>query len=310
MTQPAKRRVRKIVNMKLGEISLVEAGANQHSSLPIVKSAHGAPDNQPQHHVQKEGDMPEAEHYDDAPGEGGLAMFTEDGEVVFLSDDDLEDVADALEAIDGMSDDGDDDGTIGKIKKAMSLLPLALSSAHHQGIAVAQAGEIIAKMADDDDDADDGYFVDDEGNEIDLDNLSPELRARLEAGDAAFLEVAKNAAVQERADWIAKAHTLGIDRPDVTGPLLMRMAQGRSTDEDADLVTELLANANNVQKNRDLLNEIGDRGGDVGAAGYAYAMADQIAKTGAAETKEQAVAKAFEMNPELYQQYLRERAGG
>lgn len=309
MTPPTQRRVRKIVGMKLGEISLVEAGANQHSKLPIMKSADAAPDYQPTHRMQKkEGDMPEAEHYDDAPSKGGLAMFDQDGEVVYLSDDDLEDVADALDAIADMNEDGDEDGTIGKIKKAMSLLPMALSSAHHQASALMDAGEIISKMADDDDDG--GFYFDADSGEIDIDSLSPGLRARLEAGDAAFLEVAKNAAIEERTAWIAKAYTLGIDRSDVTGPLLMRMAQGRSTGEDADLVTELLANANNVQKNRDLLAEIGDRGGDVGAAGYAYAMAGEIAKSGGAQTKEQAVAKAFEMNPELYAQYLRERAGG
>ena len=104
---------------------------------------------------------------------------------------------------------------------------------------------------------------------------------------------------------VAKSYDVGVS-PEVLGPVLKRMAETLSY-EDCEVVAKALDSASVA---REMFEDLGSTG--LGSNSDVLTQVDQIidgyvAKSGNGETREQLVAKTFEMNPEAYDDYLRER---
>ena len=92
-------KAKRLTKMRLDEVSLVDAGANQHARAVIVKRAHHATPNE-------EADMPQLQQVDDVNDVGGVSGGDDEFEYVLVDEDGNE-----IELADGDDDgdDGDDD---------------------------------------------------------------------------------------------------------------------------------------------------------------------------------------------------------
>lgn len=142
-----------------------------------------------------------------------------------------------------------------------------------------------------------------------LKSLPEAIRKRLqdaeEKAKAAEEAVAKARDEQERTEAIAKAKDLKVGDPAVVGPLLLRVAKGMTTADDAKALTDLLKAAGEVSAQSALFKSIGS---DVAVDGdpeeLLKAKADEIQKANAGMTFEQAYVKAMEQSPALYNAYV------
>lgn len=321
-----------LTDMKIGEISLVDDGANADARIVIVKRAQTDADTHNPEAEERdmsaeyefenddELDMIEGEDGGEEIGDDDIALIIagpESGEPIIFLHDDLADLEDAENLIEGMiaaAVEAGDEGAVeafGKMAKMAAVTGLALSSASETANAVYEAGEEIAKR--------DATIADYEGQirkmglepvaktarAIDTASLPEEIRKQLEEGSIALEAVAKMMAKEEEREWVSKAANFGIGQPEVTGLLLMRVAKRLTTEDDAEVLAEILKNAGNVAKNAELLATLGDRGGDVGIDGQIAAAVAQIRKRvdGADLTEAQAFSKALNENPALYEQY-------
>ena len=114
-------------------------------------------------------------------------------------------------------------------------------------------------------------------------------------------EVAKLRTEREEAEAIAKARDLKVGDPAVVGPLLMRVAKGKTTAEDAEKLTTLLKGIGE-QGNTALLFKSFGSGSDVEGEPEELlkSKAIEIQKANAGLTYEQAYDKAVDQSPELY----------
>lgn len=142
-----------------------------------------------------------------------------------------------------------------------------------------------------------------------LKSLPESIRKRLEESEkvakAAQAEIAKMRDESERAEAIAKAKELKVGDPDVVGPLLLRVAKGMSTAEDAAALTALLKGAGEVADQSALFKSVGsDAAVDGEPEELLKAKAAEIQKVNTGMTFEQAYVKAMEENPSLYNAYV------
>jgi DNA repair exonuclease SbcCD ATPase subunit len=123
-------------------------------------------------------------------------------------------------------------------------------------------------------------------------------------------KVEKMQTAQAEAEAIAKAKGFGVADPDKLGPVLVRVAKGKSTAEDAALIEKAFAGLAEIAKDSKLFKSIGTGTGretaDDPEANLAKAVED-IRKSEPKLTKEQAVAKAMEANPGLYDAFVANR---
>lgn len=124
---------------------------------------------------------------------------------------------------------------------------------------------------------------------------------------AAEQEVAKLRDAAEMSEAIAKAKDLKFGDPAQVGPLLLRIAKGKSTDDDAKIVETLFKQAGASINTSELFKSKGDGGGDADPESILKAKAEEIRKADSAMTPEQAYAKALEQHPELYNAYIAKR---
>jgi hypothetical protein len=131
-------------------------------------------------------------------------------------------------------------------------------------------------------------------------------RAELAEGRAA-IEKAK--AEKEEAEYIEKAKDLGGDAK-VLGPVLMRIAKGKTTEADATAIEALLKSMAAIAAKSPLFKNIGTGAGDPNAGdpeAMLKAKAEAIQKANEGMTYAVAYTKALEENPDLYAEYTKTR---
>ena len=269
MVNEMKRSVNKLSRMAIDEVSLVDSDANGYAEMLIAKR-----------------DTSEEQ----MPGRNDELTFSED-DLVY----DEEGNAFLPLNLGGEGDDDNDDGTV--------------------------------EYNIDDDDDDDATA--EQASQQVLASLSKAL------GDSdrdavvakAYGEIAKATKRAERAESVAKAerdlrltreyiakaerYTLPV-AAEVLGPVLKRCTESLSK-EDCEVLAKCLDSASEASydpyseigksgggDNSDILNEVGVRADD---------LFSKAAEAGTGFTREQSVAKVFEMNPAAYDQYLAERRG-
>ena len=147
-----------------------------------------------------------------------------------------------------------------------------------------------------------------------LKSLPESIRKRLEESEAAAKEAADSIAkMKEDADTkdaIAKAKSFGVGDADKVGPLLMRVAKGVTTQDDAAYLESMLKGVGEVAGKSALFKSIGTASAVEGEPeAQLQAKADEIRKENSKLTKEQAYAQAVEANPQLYTAYVAKRRG-
>jgi hypothetical protein len=266
------KRVNKLSRMAIDEVSLVDSDANGYAEMMIAKR--DTPEEQ----------MPD---YDDE------LTFSED-DVVF-----------------------DDQGN--------AYLPLSLGGDNDDG--EDDSGEDTEYLLDDDD-ADDEADADETAQQV-LTSLSKALgdSDRDQVVAQAYGEIAKAQKRAARAEQVAKAERdLRLTREYITkaeqyslpvpaevlGPVLKRCTEALSK-QDCAILAQCLDAAS--EQNFDPYSEIGKSGGGDNAdilsqvAAHADDLFSKSVEAGTGFTREQAVAKVFEMNPAAYDEYLRDRRG-
>lgn len=150
------------------------------------------------------------------------------------------------------------------------------------------------------------------GEEDILKSLPESIRKRLVQAEAdakaAAEEVAKMNAAKEEAEAIAKAREIGVGDPEQMGPLLMRVAKGMSTAEDAAALETLLKSIAEVGATSALFKSIGTASASEGDPEVMLkSKAEEIQKGHPGMSFEAAYTKAMEENPSLYSAYITKR---
>ena len=142
-----------------------------------------------------------------------------------------------------------------------------------------------------------------------LKGLPESIRKRIEedrqARKAAEDQIAKMKVEAEEREAIEKAKAFGVGEPGKIGPLLMRVAKGRSGAEDAAELERLFKSFGEIASKSPLFKSIGT---DVKVDGdpeeILKAKAAEIRKERPSLTPEQAYAAAMDANPEVYSAYV------
>ena len=149
-----------------------------------------------------------------------------------------------------------------------------------------------------------------------LKGLPESIRKRLEASEAAALAaetaVTKMRDETERNEAIVKAKSLKVGDPEVVGPLLLRVAKGKTTAEDAATLERVFKAVGEQSAAGDrLFRAVGADGSNAADAGdpeqVLKAKADEIRKAKPTLTGAQAYAAALEQNPDVYDAYINKR---
>lgn len=276
MADPNRKPVSKLVDVKLTEISLVDRPANQGSTVVLFKRDDS--EEQPM------------------PGENQtLEQLTEA-------------VQKAEEALGQLTEANDD-----------------LTATNQQ--LTEELGRLTAELAKRDEQItslkkNDGGETEEQAIEKALGELPPALaglfksmQTRLSVAEGV---VAKASRDKELVVFIAKAEHFDAlpTTAEKLGGLLLRVAKAETTAEDADELERILKAAQEAMQDgsktgKARTTEIGKRGNDDGATAEQRidAAAVELMKSDKGLTKEQAVSKALEENPELYDAYVAESRG-
>lgn len=265
-----------LTEMTIEEISLVDDGANEDARVVIVKAKFGHPD----HAAQGGVDPSNPDAADMAAA--SIKEFEMDIETLSKALDDAEAKLVALEKRAGDAE-----------------------------ASLKDAEEVIKSK--DDQIAEITKAANPPSDEEVMKGLPESIRKRLEDAEAiakaAQEEVVKAKAAQEAAEYIAKAKSLGATDADKVGGLLLRVAKGTTTADDAATLENMLKAANAQGQTAALFKAMGsDSSVDAKPEEMLKAKADEIEKAACGKmTKEQAYAKAMEENPSLYSAYVSNR---
>lgn len=287
----------KLTDMIIDEISLVDDGANQHADVVIVK-ARNAPEGQ----TGSEGSSGEF----DAASAGENKEFQMDMENLAKA---LEDAEAKLETLEKRTTDAEaalaDATEVIKAKDA-EIEELQKGYKVHADKAKKPKAEGDDTEPDDDDDDDEKKV---------MKSLPEVIRKRLESFEKratdAEVALAKMAEEKETAEAVAKAKTLNFGKADEIGPLLLRVAKGKTTAVDAETLERLFKAAGEQGKVSHLFRSVGsDTAVDGDPEVLMKAKAEEIRKANTGMTFEQAYAKAMDENPSLYNAYIAKRRAG
>jgi hypothetical protein len=133
------------------------------------------------------------------------------------------------------------------------------------------------------------------------------LKAKKAEADATAA-LAKAREAQDTAEAIAKAKTLNFGKPEDVGPLLMRVAKGMTTTDDAATLEQLLKSAGEVASKSPLFKAHGTPGnqGDDPEA-LLKQKASEIKKARPELSEAQAYDAALAAHPDLYSAYVAKR---
>lgn len=143
--------------------------------------------------------------------------------------------------------------------------------------------------------------------------LPETVRKRMDEQDT---KIAKMQEREEEAESIAKSrkevpNLVGTTHEEF-GPLLRRIAKGKTTDKDEAEILRLMKAYAEFAKSSKLLGEIGASGGsgsetEGSAWDRVQSIAKRFVKEGKAKTEREAVDLAWKENPDLYKQHMKER---
>lgn len=314
----------KLSDMQIDEISLVDDPANGEARVLIVKAK-----NPPKMDDEDEDDE---EMMDDesakTPKKKGygseyMKKFREALEDAELDDEQKDAVAKAAEAL-AEAISGTTTASAAK-EKTMDLeaLSKALGEAEAKLVALekrsdeaeaalAEAQDVIKQKDAELAEVKKSAGTNDE-EEI-LKSLPESVRKRLEESERQAKEasdaIAKMKAETEEKDAIAKAKALGVGDAEKVGPMLMRVAKGTTTDEDAKFLESLLKGVGEIAGKSALFKSLGSASAEEGnPEQQMQAKADEIKKANPKLSKEQAYAEAVQQNPHLYNDYVAKRRG-
>lgn len=321
MTTPKLKK--RLSDMKITEVSLVDEPANQHARSEIVKRAQ--PLTTQEHTMRKYAQDTDLDFEDEIEDIEDGAEFDADpedgdeGEGDDLTEDDIADLEEAFAIVEAALEEDPEDEGVTKIAKALSLLPALLEARDVLTDAVVEAGEEIAKRDTRLSEYEDQIRkmgrepVAKAAEEIDVATLPEAVRKQLQKGEVALEAVAKMMAEREEFEHIEKARRSGIGQPETVGPLLMRVAKGLSGQADAAVLEDVLKQAQAAIEASPMLKTLGEAGHDASIDAQIAQAAEDILKAARASgqdlTKEQAIAKAFKENPQAYAEYQRSRRG-
>lgn len=312
----------KLSDMTIDEVSLVDDPANGEARVLIVKAKYGKPADA-QLSEENEGEA------DDETMEAGkkkpaflMKKFREALEDAELNDEQLDAVNKAA---------GEFASAINETKTAsaakektmdLETLSKALGEAEAKLVALEKrADEAESELAEKNEiikqkDAEIQTVSKSAGeNEEEILKSLPEaIRKRLQESEAAAKEAADTVQKMkddtELKDAIAKAKTIGVGEPDKVGPLLMRVANGATTGEDATFLETMLKGVGEIAGKSLLFKSIGGAAAvDGDPEAQLQAKADEIRKADSKLTPQQAYSKAMEQHPELYTAYIAKRRG-
>jgi hypothetical protein len=321
----------KLTQMEIDEISLVDDPANGDAKVVIVK-AKADPNFKPCPGCPNRGAcMAKGQCLAKADP---VTKFRETLDGLATDDEDRSVVENAVdELIKGLATSGNDAAQAADEELTMDLEQLTKSledaeaklaelakRVEEQDAALAEAQDVI-KAKDSEIEqakAKKGYggkqMMKEDGEEEDevMKSLPESIRKRLEETEAqakeATEQLAKMKSEAETKDAIAKAKDLGFGDAEKVGPLLLRIAKGTTTAEDATLVEQMLKSAAEVSGKSDLFKAIGsDSAVDGDPEALLKAKADEIRKANDKLTPEQAYVAAMDQNPQLYNAYIAKR---
>lgn len=142
-----------------------------------------------------------------------------------------------------------------------------------------------------------------------LKSLPEAIRKRLEKAKEDEAVIAKMAADAEEKEAIAKARDLKVAEPEKVGPLLLRIAKGKTTAEDAKMIEVVLKQHAAISAASPLFKSIG-------SAAAVEGDPEEILKAKAAEIQKgsdgkmtfaQAYDEALKQNPSVYDAYIAKR---
>lgn len=142
-----------------------------------------------------------------------------------------------------------------------------------------------------------------------LKSLPEAIRKRLEKAKEDEVALAKMAADAEEKEAIAKARSLKVAEPDKVGPLLLRIAKGKTTADDAKLVEAVLKQHAAISAASPLFKSIGSAAavdGDPEEILKAKALEIQKGSEGKLSYA-QAYDEALKLNPSIYEAYIAKR---
>ena len=141
-----------------------------------------------------------------------------------------------------------------------------------------------------------------------LKTLPESIRKRIEKGKADEIALAKMAEEKEEKEAIAKAKELKVAEPEKVGPLLVRVAKGKTTADDVKVIETLLKQNAAVMAASSLFKSIGSAAAvDGNPEEILKAKAVEIQKGTPSLTFAQAYDEALKQNPEVYQAYVTKR---
>lgn len=264
------RKVRQLSELTIDEISLVDKGANQHARTVIAKR-------------HEENEMDE---YFDAEGNPVDVASLELGDVVYDENGDGFEVA--LDE-DEHEDEREEDKELQPVGKSANPF-VRQTQAESSSVSAQNFRELFSKALTESDR--------DEVISKALDQLSS--YEQIAKAAAASAEAERQLRLDREYTEVAKNYNVGVD-PEVLGPVLKRAAESLSY-EDCEVLAVALDSASGVG---DLFDEIG--GGAGSNSDVFDAVEQQIAKSATVDAD--AISKAFESNPDLYDEYLREQSG-
>lgn len=142
-----------------------------------------------------------------------------------------------------------------------------------------------------------------------LKSLPEAIRKRLEKAKEDEATIAKMAEEAEEKAAIAKARDLKVAEPEKVGPMLLRIAKGKTTEDDAKVIEKLLKQAATISSLSPLFKSIGSAAaveGDPEEILKAKALEIQKGSEGKM-TFAQAYDEALKQNPSIYDAYIAKR---
>lgn len=298
-----------IMNLEIGEISLVDDPANDDARVVIVKARAASadddnPDDEGNNDMTKSAEPVSSakvasailtaltalspQIVEKALAEGFSAnpdAAAKAAEIVKETIMDLTELSKALEKA---------EGDIATLTKRATDAEDALKVANET---IAKANETIAK-------AKEQEKAEPTEEEI-YKSLPESVRKRLDAAKETEAALAKMASDKEEADAIAKARDLKVPEPEKVGPLLVRVAKGKTTADDAKVIETLLKQNAAVMAASPLFKSIGSAAAvDGDPEEILKAKAVEIEKaSGGKLTYAQAYDEALKQNPAVYQAY-------
>jgi hypothetical protein len=140
-------------------------------------------------------------------------------------------------------------------------------------------------------------------------SLPEAIRKRLEEAEASKVELQKMREKEELSTAIAKAKGMGVAEPEKVGALLLRIAKGKTTTEDAQLLEGILKGAAAIGATAAIFKSIGTAAvAEINEDPEAFlkAKAEEISKAKGIPYAA-AYTEAMDQNPQAYNAYLAKR---